>query len=101
MDHLRKAENNNIKHKLELINRANITIDGVEHVASFDEEEISLITNMGILILKGEGLHITQLNLESGGLAVEGLISSMVYEVEKPNRNFKDRGRGIIDRILR
>lgn len=94
-------DNTNIRHKIELINRANIKIDGVEHVGSFDEEEISLVTKMGILVLKGEGLHITQLNLEDSNLIVEGIISSMVYQEDKGMKNKRDRGRGIIERILR
>lgn len=87
--------------KLLLINRQNLQIEGVEHVASFDEEEISLETNLGMLVIKGKALHITQLNLEIGNLAVEGVISSIDYIEDKGVKGLRSRGKGLLDKILK
>lgn len=53
-----------VNHSLTVNGRKQLILQGVLLVDSFDESEIKLETNMGILSLKGEGLHITQLNLE-------------------------------------
>ena len=45
---------------------------GVADVEAFNEEEVVLLTDMGVIVLSGEGLHIVKLNLDEGVLAVEG-----------------------------
>ena len=51
-------------HKLQLTDRREGSITGVKDVQSFDEKEISLVTEAGILLVKGEELHVTRLDLE-------------------------------------
>lgn len=87
--------------KMLMTNRQKLQLEGVEHVASFDEEEITLETDLGMLVLKGKGLHITQLNLEVGNLAVEGLIFSIDYIEEKGVKGLRSRGKGLLDKILK
>lgn len=87
-----------IRHKLILAERKHLMIEGVQHVGSFDEKEISLDTSLGFLLLKGEGLHITQLNLDEGTLTVEGFINSMEFQ---EGRTAKGRGKGMLSRILK
>ena len=36
-------------------------------------------TSAGTLIIKGSGLHIDKLNLETGDVNVEGMINSLQY----------------------
>lgn len=87
-----------IRHKLILTERKHLVIEGVLHVGSFDEKEISLDTSLGFLLLKGEGLHITQLNLDEASLTVEGFISSMEF---LEGKSAKGRGKGMLSRILK
>lgn len=89
----------NVKHQITVTDRKIFTLAGVQHVGSFDEKEIALDTNMGFLMLKGEDLHITQLNLDTGDLEVEGFIHSIAY-IEGKSAN-KSRGRGIMNRLLK
>lgn len=86
------------KHMLTLTERKHLMLEGVQHVGSFDEKEITLDTSLGFLSLKGEGLHITQLNLDEGVLTVEGLIATMEFS---ENKNAKSRGKGLLNRILK
>lgn len=66
-------------HTLSLENRERLTLTGVTDVDSFNEEEISAITPCGELSVKGEALHIEELNIENGLLTVSGKISSLCY----------------------
>ncbi len=66
-------------HNLILENRKKLSIAGVEDVESFDEESISLYTDMGMLTVKGDGMHINKLSIDTGEVIIEGRIDSMVY----------------------
>ena len=48
-------------------------------VNSFDEKEISLVTEAGTLSIKGEGLHVTRLDLERQEVDIEGKVDSLIY----------------------
>lgn len=84
--------------KLTLVDRKYFELEGVRHVGSFDEREIVLETTMGVLYLKGEGLHIVKLNLEDGTLNVEGFISTIEYREGKSARG---KGKNILSRIMK
>lgn len=75
-------------HKVALTDRKQLHLEGVRHVESFDEKEIILETTMGLLTLKGEGLHITHLDLGRGVLSAEGFFVSLAFQ------EGKSRGRG-------
>jgi sporulation protein YabP len=85
------------EYRIVMTNRKNITVEGVENVESFDDEE----TKQGLLILKGDNLHIIQLNLGEGTLMVEGFCKSLDFSEEKSAKGFKNRGKGLMERILR
>lgn len=59
-------------HAVELCNRETAAFTGVADVESFNEEEIVLLTDLGTIVLAGEGLHIVKLNLNDGVLEAEG-----------------------------
>lgn len=84
--------------KLALIDRKKLDLMGVRHVGSFDEKEIVLDTNLGMLYLKGEGLNITKLNLDDGSLSVEGLINAIEY---KEVKSAKVKGKNMISRLMK
>ncbi len=85
--------------RISLTDREHLLIDGVEHVENFNEKEIDLVTNMGFFILRGEGLHITRLNLENGNLVVEGRIRDMEFIDNKSAGSA--RGKGVLNRIFK
>lgn len=82
-------------HRIVLEERAQLTISGVEEVESFDEGSILLTTRRGGLEIQGEGLHIEKLSLDGGDLKVEGLVTSLVYDVDGP-----ERSGGLLRRLL-
>ena len=73
------AEPGKKSHILTLDNRSRLSLTGVEDVSGFNEEAVSVRTTEGTLIIRGSGLHIDRLNLETGDVSVDGSIDSMQY----------------------
>lgn len=66
-------------HILTLDNRKLLTLSGVEDVSGFDEQTINVKLSDATLVVKGTGLHISKLSLESGDVVIDGLITSLQY----------------------
>lgn len=66
-------------HKLMLTNRRTCAISGVNDVLSFDVNEILLETEQGMLMIKGNELHVSRLSLDKGEVDVDGRIDSFTY----------------------
>ncbi len=78
-------------HNLILEDRSRLSVTGVEDVDSFDEQRIILKTGKGALIIRGTELHIDKLSLETGELAVSGLITDLGYEETAPGGSLWSR----------
>ena len=66
-------------HRVELSNRKTLLITGVKDVHSFDEQEILLETELGMLLIRGSKLHIDRLSIERGETDVDGRVDSLIY----------------------
>jgi sporulation protein YabP len=66
-------------HKLNIVARKNATITGVNDVLSFDAGEVLLQTEQGILMIRGNELHVNRLTLEKGEVDIDGRIDSLTY----------------------
>ena len=66
-------------HNIIVEGRGRLSVSGVLDVENFDESAINLSTTKGLLGIRGEGLHIDKLSLETGELSVEGSISGLNY----------------------
>lgn len=66
-------------HKMTMTNRKSCVINGVNDVLSFDIHEILLETEQGMLMIKGNDLHVSRLTLEKGEVDVDGRIDSLTY----------------------
>lgn len=69
-----------LPHKLTLSERSQLTMSGVTEVVSFDDSSVVLKTGLGTLVVQGEGLQLKTLSPEGGQVAVNGKVSSLVYE---------------------
>lgn len=87
-------------YQLVLSNREILKANGVMEVESFDEKQVISSSKLGLMVIKGEGLHITQLNLEEGQLTIEGVISSIQY-VEDKQAKIKARSKGVLSRLFK
>ena len=66
-------------HKLMLNNRNVCMVSGVSDVLSFDLREILLETEQGMLMIRGNELHVNRLTLDKGEVDIDGRIDSFVY----------------------
>lgn len=66
-------------HKVSLNGRRSALVTGVNDVLSFDAGEVLLDTEMGILMIRGEELHVNRLSLEKGEVDVDGRVDSLTY----------------------
>ena len=69
-----------VAHKITLDSRRRLSVSGVRDVESFDEGMVVLLTVRGTLVIRGAELHLQALNLDSGTVAVDGTVDSMIYE---------------------
>ena len=74
-------QNNSISAPQNIVmeNRKNLRVSGVKDIDSFTETRIVLSTIMGELVIRGEDLHVTALDAETGDFSMTGNISSCVY----------------------
>ena len=68
------------RHALTIDRRERVVVTGMLDVISFDEETVIAETEMGILVLRGNNLHVSRLNLDNGELDLDGDITSVTYE---------------------
>ncbi len=83
------------RHQVMVVDREEMTVEGVVALGSADEVEIVMETERGSLLIKGEGLNIQQLNLDKGNIVVEGLIKSLIYDDEPKQK------KGLLNRLLK
>ena len=86
-------------HTFNLIERKNATITGVKKIESFDSEEFLIDSNMGTIVLKGEGLELLKLDNKEGKVIIKGMINSLNYLDE--NILKKNKESSIISRLFR
>lgn len=91
-----------VEHSVTILGRERLDVKGVSRVESFDEEEIVLETDLGMLTVRGQDLHIQNVDVERGDFCVEGLINGLQYSpLPRVRGTGKGKSKGFWDRILR
>jgi len=85
-------------HKIMLTNRRTCTINGVSDVLSFDVHEILLETDQGMLMIKGDELHVNRLTLDKGEVDVDGKIDSLTYS---ETAGYNAQGESLLARLFK
>lgn len=85
-------------HACFLQNRAAANLTGVREVVSFDENQVVMDTDMGLLTLKGKDLHVSRLTVEKGEVDVEGTVDSLTYS---SNEAYHKSGQNFIARLFK
>ena len=67
-------------------------------VLSFDENEIILETEQGMLMIKGNELHVNRLMLDKGEVDVDGKIDSFTYSEQA---NMGAKGESLLARLFK
>lgn len=77
------SSGNKRQHKMSMVNRKTCALTGIVDVIAFDENEVILETEMGVLMLKGQGIHVKRLTLEQGEVELDGKLDSFLYTEQK------------------
>ena len=85
-------------HKLTLENRGSGTVTGIREVVSFDENQVVLDTDLGLLTVKGKDLHVSRLTLEKGEVDLDGTIDSLNYS---SNEALRKSGESLFTRLFK
>ena len=80
-----------LPHKLNLEELKKLTVSGVAEVVSFEESAVVLRTARGVLLVRGQDLHLKTLSLDGGQVAVEGMVSALIYEEPRREGGFFTR----------
>ncbi len=73
-------------HSVLIEGRRKMRITGVVDVESFQDDEMTVLTQAGALTVWGENLKLGKLNPEDGQVLLEGEIASIEYEQAEPER---------------
>lgn len=77
-----KKGSSNVIQNLVLENREKLSISGVLDVLSFDDQVVIVETELGLLTIKGDELHINKLSIDTSEVIVEGQIFNLAYSEE-------------------
>lgn len=87
-------------HVIEILQREQVRLQGVVHVESFDDRQVVVETDMGMVSLAGEEFHITSLDLDKGLMIVEGMFLGLEYSgMDRAKSHQKDKG--FLQRLFR
>ncbi len=87
------AADNKTMHKITMLNRSELSCEGITEIAGYNENEVILDTPVGRAIIGGTKLSISSLSVESGSVKVFGSIQFIEYKVAKTE--------GFLKRMLR
>lgn len=87
-----------MSHKISFTNRRQGFLTGVLDVLSFDEKLVVLKSQCGVLTLKGEEMHVKQLDLEKGELEMTGKVDQIIYTEESSIG--RKKGKSVLKRLL-
>ena len=85
------------RHRITLDGRKQCKVTGVTDVLSFDEGAVLLETVDGMLMIKGEGLHVSRINLDKGEADIDGTADSFVYS---ERTSLAKKGEGLLSRLF-
>lgn len=65
--------------EVKIVDRSSISLNGVNKIVSFDDEEFLMETVMGNLRILGSGLELLKLDTIDGNVKIKGKINSFMY----------------------
>lgn len=92
----KKGAKPNMPHNIILESRQRMTISGVTEIESFDEQCVLLYCTAGEMSVRGEGLHVSRIDVDTGELNLEGeRIDAIAYADNAPVRG------GLLGRLFK
>lgn len=72
--------NDNKNHHMMIRNRNSVELTGINKIESVNKNEFLLETSMGKMIIYGNDLEITLLDVDKGNLNIKGYVSAIEYD---------------------
>ena len=85
-------------HRLMMEDRGKMSMTGIVDVISFDEDQVVLDTDKGLLTIKGKDLCVSRLTLDKGEVYVDGQADSHIYS---SNLSLRRSGESLLSRLFR
>ena len=85
-------------HTVHMEDRKNFDCPGISDVLAFEPVKVMLESDYGVIVIKGDALHVNKLSVEKGELDVDGRIDSIVYS---QNSTAGKKGEPLINRLFR
>ena len=85
-------------HRLMMEDRGKMSMTGIVDVISFDEDQVVLDTDKGLLTIKGKDICVSRLTLDKGEVDVDGQADSLVYS---SNVSLRRSGESLLSRLFR
>ena len=83
--------------EVKMVDRNNISLNGVNKIVSFDDEEFLMETTVGNLQLLCEGLELLKLDTNDGNVKIKGKINSFIYLDGK----IKDKQESVFSKLFK
>lgn len=78
----------NEKSDLTLLNRSQLSVNGVKKIKSSEPEQIVLILQNTALVIGGTNLFVVSASIQSGEVEIGGLVKSLRYTGVTDKRKF-------------
>ena len=83
----KKQEKSFTESQLTLLNRKTLTLTGVEKVFETNENKVQVKVSGSNLLISGEGLNISRLDVETGVIEIQGIINELKYSIGETKTN--------------
>lgn len=74
-----------------LENRNKLVLSGIKDILSFDEETVTLISSLGKIVVRGNGIRIESFGTESTDIVMQGKFDAVIYLGESSSGSFVRR----------
>ncbi|MBQ8636502.1 MAG: YabP/YqfC family sporulation protein [Clostridia bacterium] len=88
IEHVTRVQEIKNTQVLNLTNRESLNLSGVNDVLNFSDTQIELDTNMGLLLVKGDGLKIISISTEHKTAELCGRVSVLEYKKQREKKSF-------------
>lgn len=85
-------------HTVRMEDRKKAQFTGITDVISFEPSKVILESDYGVIVIKGESLHVNKLSVEKGELDVDGRVDSLVYSQDSISMK---KGDSLVNRLFR
>ncbi|MCD8225605.1 MAG: sporulation protein YabP [Clostridiales bacterium] len=85
-------------HSCLIQDRQAVKLTGVQEVVSFDENQVVMDTDLGMLTVKGRDLRVGRLTVEKGEADLTGQVDSLLYS---SNEAYRKTGQSLFARLFR